>query len=162
MTTVAWDGKTLAADRRVTYGSVPLVRRKVFRICGPDGRRYLLGFSGQDYALALLLFWMRHPHSPPPKILHDDHINALLVNERNQIFAMSNTALVWCPIRASFYGIGSGGDHAEGAMAAGATAREAVRIAMRFDVHSGGGVDSISFEGRSRRITGDRSGGAGL
>lgn len=45
-------------------------------------------------------------------------------------------------VHASFYAIGSGRRLAIGAMAAGASAKEAVEIACRFDTHSRGPVNA--------------------
>lgn len=147
MTTVAWDGRTLAADKQITFGSLALRGRKVFRVPDPDGRRYLVGFAGKAYVIEAMLFWMRNPATSPPRIHGDDDIHVLIVDGRRRLFTINNASLVWVPVSARRYAIGSGADFAEGAMDAGAPAAAAVRIAMRRDVHTGIGVDSVSFEG---------------
>jgi ATP-dependent protease HslVU (ClpYQ) peptidase subunit len=43
----------------------------------------------------------------------------------------------------TFYAIGSGGDFAMGAMAAGASAKEAVKIAIKHDIYSGGRIRMV-------------------
>jgi hypothetical protein len=50
------------------------------------------------------------------------------------------------PVEDPFMAWGSGRDYAMGAMARGATAREAVEIAMRFDHHCGMGIDEVRFD----------------
>ena len=46
-------------------------------------------------------------------------------------------------VRERFVADGSGRDFAIAAMALGRTARQAVALAARFDVYTGGGIDSI-------------------
>jgi ATP-dependent protease HslVU (ClpYQ) peptidase subunit len=51
--------------------------------------------------------------------------------------------LVLVEVETEFIAIGSGGDLAMGAMGAGATARQAVEIAARFDCFTGGKIDEF-------------------
>jgi hypothetical protein len=56
----------------------------------------------------------------------------------------------WCsrgawPVSEPFYTLGSGEQYAMGALAMGATAEEAVRVAMRFDVSTGGEITVLKL-----------------
>lgn len=52
---------------------------------------------------------------------------------------------LWIDHLGKYAAFGSGGAYALGALAAGATAREAVKIAMKFDCGSGGIVKAIDL-----------------
>jgi hypothetical protein len=59
--------------------------------------------------------------------------------------ARADHRIQWQRIRHPFIAIGNGGDFALGALAAGESAREAVRIASRLSASCGFGVDVVRF-----------------
>lgn len=67
------------------------------------------------------------------------------------IVVMPDGLVVWfhqdgmTPMRTPYHAVGSGSAYAIGAMAAGATAAEAVRIAMLHDTGTGGDVTTLSI-----------------
>jgi ATP-dependent protease HslVU (ClpYQ) peptidase subunit len=68
-----------------------------------------------------------------------------IVFPNGKLFVM-NRAAVLVEFQSEFVAIGSGAAVALGAMAYGATAREAVRIAIEFDVYSGGEIQEVRLD----------------
>lgn len=149
MTTIAWDGKTLAADACSWSSGARRRVRKVFKVAAEDGRRFLVAFAGDgSYALAVLA-WMRgtgqRPH-PRDFCTEDQLANqcALVIDEKRQVWQLGNT-LIYSRMRESFYAFGGGQDFAWGALEAGASAQQAVRIAIKRSDYAGLGVDAVRF-----------------
>lgn len=140
MTTIAWDGKTLAADRRSVFGVRPSAVRKVFRFFNSEGRLLLIGFSGRVRHIPAVLRWLKDRSTEKPKV--DEHFSALIVDAHGRLWSLEDN-LEFVRLKCRYYAIGSGGDFAEGAMAMGASAAEAVRIAAKHDVNTGNGVDEV-------------------
>lgn len=143
MTIVAWDGKTLAADRMTSYGNTPVRRDlpKVFRVRRPgDGRVFLYGACGSSADTYAYWQWLLGKCAQPTF----KDLGILMVDDTRQVW-VCDERLMWEPHCAQTWGIGSGVDYALGAMAAGASAREAVLIASRLCNTCGMGVDVVRF-----------------
>ena len=146
MTTIAWDGKTVAADSLSTFDSrIGYVDVIKIRTRGP----FVFALAGRHCLFEALMCWVEAGAiaAELPVGCNDEAKNdwALLVFERKR--ARLFTAL--CPyatvIEAPF-AMGSGGDYAMGAMrGCDQSAREAVRAAMMCDVWSGGSVNAIDL-----------------
>lgn len=155
MTTIAWDGKTLAADRRATYGNLKASVTKIFRLEASGPTRcwsfedvMLFAWSGsfQD-GLAIREYMEGNQHCGVPKPeLKEDSGSGLIITYDRRLFRLENR-LVRIPIREEFTAVGSGRDFAIAAMACGKGAAEAVELAARFDAWTGDGVDVEYFEG---------------
>lgn len=148
MTTIAWDGTTLAADRCSWSGSARRRVRKVFKITAADGERYLVAFAGNgSFALAVLA-WMRGGPRPHPLDFHkpDDLANqcALVIDEQRRVWQLGNE-LFYSRMHESIYAYGGGQEFAWGALEAGATAEQAIRIAIKRSDFAGLGVDAVRF-----------------
>lgn len=141
MTTIAWDGKVLAGDRQRTEYGTPTKARKVYRVRSKDGRRFLIGCTGDSDDCVAMVRWLKgRGDKPVPKAL-----GVISIDERGRVW-LCGEKLVWYQIKGlPYWSIGSGSDYALGAMAAGKSARDALRIATRLDVSTGGGVDVVSF-----------------
>jgi hypothetical protein len=133
MTTIAWDGETLAAE-----------------VQARDGQRFLVAFAGSgDFAHAVLA-WMRGTHGRPNAlefVKADDLQNqcALVIDEQRRIWQLSYQ-LVYTPSQErKVYAYGGGQEFAWGALEAGATAAQAVRIAIKRSDYAGLGVDTVRF-----------------
>lgn len=140
MTTIAWDGETLAADRQSTWGGTPVRTRKVFKVRHPIHGTWLFGCSGAAHDCDAFVRWARGLGAEVA--LGDMRI--LAIHESGSVWT-ADGALKWSLMRVKRWAIGSGGDYALGAMVAGCDAREAVQIAMELDVHTGIGVDCVRF-----------------
>lgn len=140
MSVIAWDGKTLAADRRVTYGGTVLTTVKIHRAY--DG--CAIGVVGSvDHGKALVE-WYNNGKDRESFPRPDSDLNAMLVviGPEGSIrhYERSGTPIF---IQEPFAAWGSGGDLAMGALAMGADAEAAVRVACKFNAYCGNGIDKI-------------------
>lgn len=141
MTTIAFDGTTLAGDRQCTAGGTPFPTRKIHRVIRPTTKEVLLyGFSGLAGDGAEFVRRFASGEALP----QFTDLEVLCIDGQGQAWQM-DTPGMWWNKRPRVWAIGSGADYAMGAMYAGKTAREAVQIAMRLDVHTGFGVDTVRF-----------------
>lgn len=139
MTTCAFDGKELAADSQFTDGNLKGTTVKIFQT-----DEYIMAFSGaldEGYQFKMIL---------------DDELKA-----KDCKFSKGFGALVWTsdgeitewfdtmvpvPVYEKYAALGSGTAVALAAMHSGKTAREAVEIAKKLDVYTGGKVISYSWD----------------
>lgn len=146
MTTVAWDGKTLAADTRATNNDMIIQGgcTKLFRVkrhkqeylVGGAGDRHrvaqLVGVLGQKSGLTDLAELMPSETNHGFLIIHD------CTTSKTYSYESSDSSLIE---RTEQYAIGSGASFAMGAMLAGCTAEGAVLIASKLDIHTNNIVD---------------------
>lgn len=145
MTVIAWDGHTLSADRMTTFGGTPLPWTKVHRLTAENGRRVLIGFSGNvAYSLAFMA-WMLGDASEPPS--YDVDASIMCVDDHMDVWFRCAKVPLWDRLPGGRMAIGCGADLALGAMEYGATSAKAVEIASRLNTECGFGVDSVSFDG---------------
>lgn len=142
MTVVAWDGKTLAADRRCTRGGTIYSTLKIHRVGD-----MLVGMSGGTDYCAALLAWFKNGAKPEdwPETQKDPDYACALVIVDGMAFTYDRTP-VPVPMLEPICAIGSGREVALGAMTAGATAAESVHIATRWMSDCGNGVDTLTLE----------------
>lgn len=137
MTTVAWDGVSLAADSQATTSSG--VRCRATKIVkSPNG--FVAAGAGGLNSITPWLRWVAaglKPDDQPTTL--DKESTLLIVDPRGRAYTFEGSA-VRLPMRDKQWAIGSGSDLALGAMAMGADARTAVKVAAKFDVYTGGRV----------------------
>lgn len=147
MTTVAWDGKSMAADRQMTLGSMRHTNTQSKILQGTyHGMPALFAGAGTKVYSAAVIEWLllgmpdeRKPEMPESP----DSFAVFVVTELGlHLFVDSLRAI---PLGVTKYAIGTGEDYARGAMAAGASAKRAVEIACEFDINSGMGVDVLTL-----------------
>lgn len=146
MTTIAWDGRTLAADRAAWSSGNKYRVRKVYKVRAPDGRRFLVAFSGDANYCFAVLGWMRggpRPGAYPNK--DGAYTIAVVIDEKNRIWRMDSDDLKYVPVLEKIHASGAGQDYAIGALEAGATATEAIRITIKRSDYAALGVDSVRF-----------------
>lgn len=146
MTTIAWDGRTLAADKGAWSGGLHQAARKVHRVTAPDGRRFLVAFAGDVAFCAEVLRWMRGKGGQPGPCLADD-LNrdcAVVIDEKLHIWRLSSR-LIWVPCEGRVHSSGAGQEVALGALMAGAGAIKAIRITMAVSDYAARGVDWVRF-----------------
>lgn len=134
MTTIAYDGISIASDSQVGGAYLDGGNKKVIRA----GKSYF-GVAGALEDQVAFFAW--HRGGEKPKV-SDDNFEGIEVRGKSVYWWGSN--LVACKIRAPA-AIGSGTQFAMGAMLAGATAKEAVKIAAKLDSGTGRSIRSISI-----------------
>ncbi len=141
MTTIAFDGKTFASDKRQCVGNTPTIVTKIWPT--PKNKRWkAIGAAGNAYLVNPVVDYIRGVSKKEPDQF-DEVGNILLIDKKNKLWIMNGRQT---PVEAPIpFAIGSGGDYAIGAMAAGKTAAEAVAIAATLDVNTGGGIDEIAI-----------------
>lgn len=140
MTTIAFDGKTLAVDSMANNDSF-VTSRTVRKMWGATGRFDCVVMAGPTSHYPPVLKWLED--GADPTTWKDWDAVAWVVNENGEVLRyISGYPETVKDIDAD----GSGAEIAMGALAAGATAREAVQIAIDYDLHSGGTVSAHDIE----------------
>jgi len=146
MTTIAWDGKTLAGDRRANAGGLPYSVTKVFRLS--DGR--LFAGSGTADCIEAVRDWLEGNEKQRPSFTKDEDFAILVISKENGKLVCDRYELKCFPMRIEekFHAVGSGRDYAIAAMDFGKSAREAVEFASKYDIYTGNGIDVIEFDAK--------------
>jgi hypothetical protein len=164
MTVIAWDGYTLAADKRSCMGTLIRTTTKIFRIETNTYFGSIAGYSGESDAGEELLAWVRDGADPQrfPQSRREggSGANVLLVLNDRSLLHFWNTPY---PVRMppQHFAIGSGRDFALAAMHLGKTAVEAVEVACHFDSGCGNGIDTLPLNLASMPVGGHWSGSGG-
>lgn len=138
MTVIAWDGKTLAADKRAVNGSLIRTTTKIFKVYD-----LIVAVAGKfDYGLQMV-DWVQKGRNPEayPKCQSDtENWVSLLVVENGKllVYEMTPFPLIF---EDAHYATGFGRDFAMAAMHVGYDAPGAVRIACELSADCGNGVD---------------------
>lgn len=133
MSTVAYDGKFLAADRQCC-GQYKARTTKVWRLRNGS----LFGGAGMMEQILAARVWLEEGGDKPGGL---DEFNGILI-ESGRAYHLEGK-LIRERIVERCHAVGSGSPFAITAMALGKSAREAVLIAARFDPRTGGGVDVL-------------------
>lgn len=150
MTVIVWDGKVMAADKMAVQGGLKRPVTKIRRING-----HLCAIAG-DWDLAQETFeWFAKgadPEKLPPYYRDKDDWQAMVViTPQGRVLKYERSPYPMEYTEAmdtqGFYAIGSGRDFAAGAIAMGAGAEQAVRIASMLCDSCGMGVDVFTLEG---------------
>lgn len=149
MTTIAWDGKTLAGDRQVTSNSsrvtevTKIAKRK-------DGA--LVGACGETCTASAFIRWfLDDEQGPKPELkTHTPECNAGAIVIRPNGKAEAHDQFGWHPIETKYYAMGSGDAFAIMAMRLGQSATKAVKLASEFDVYTNSKVNSVSLEKKKK------------
>lgn len=147
MTTIAWDGTTLAGDRQRDIRRTPVAATKIFKLDAPIQvsnleRAQMFGCAGDSAEAVAFRAWVE---TGAVGRLDVKDIDVVAIDAVGRCW-FAGASMIFIPIPLPFWGIGSGADYAMGAMARGATAREAVKIASDFDIGSGMGVDEVTID----------------
>lgn len=146
MTVIAWDGKTLAADKRMGCNGYPATTTKIFRTL--DGA--LMGGCGESDMVAVLRQWYANGADPAayPSNRNSDgtsRARLLVIKPDGLVMTYANEPV---PVRIedTMFAIGSGGDFALAAMHLGHDARRAVEVACALDSDCGNGIDTLQLK----------------
>lgn len=144
MTVIAWDGKTLAADKRAVLagfkgGTVTKIHRWDGGLCA---------FAG-DFDIGMqMVEWVRGGADPDkfPKRQADEGAASFLVICNDGTTYRYERAPVPLPFENVQQAMGSGRDYALAAMYLGFDARRAVEVACALDNGCGNGIDTLTLE----------------
>lgn len=143
MTVIAFDGKTLAADKQASFGGLLRTVTKIHRIGS-----LLVGGSGEVAFIGNMLEWIRNGRDPatfPASQRDKDDWQPIMVVEPDGcmlIYERSPHPVRW---QDRFGAIGSGRDYAMAAMHLGRSAAEAVGVACALDAGCGNGIDTLEL-----------------
>ena len=141
MSVIAWDGKTLASDKKSIRGDVLQKVTKIVQL--PDGT--VLAWCGQHEQGLRLRQWYADGAIAEnrPVFADKDEWTRMIVAKPDGSVCMYEQEPVAQYVEEPFQAWGSGAEYALGAMAMGANARQAVEIAGRFSATCGLGVDAF-------------------
>ncbi|MES2352088.1 MAG: hypothetical protein V4641_31350 [Pseudomonadota bacterium] len=144
MTVIVWDGKTLAADKRCSYGGMNCTVTKIFRVGA-----LLVGGSGDVPYIQAMVDWVRRGRNVAdypvdqrdkdnwqPIIVIEPSGKAMMYERTPYPIIYDDTVMV----------LGSGREYARAALYMGATAAEAVAVTSALDVNCGNGIDTLRIE----------------
>lgn len=143
MTVIAWDGKTLAADKRASCSGLSRTVTKIRRIGD-----LLVGGSGDFDRVVAMFAWIEAGCKAEdfPAFQRDQDMSAdMLVIDGGKVLKYERTPH---PItfEDAYFAMGSGRDYALAAMWLGQDARHAVIVASQLDVNCGNGIDTLTLE----------------
>lgn len=140
MSVIAWDGKTLAADRQSCCGETISTVRKIFKLETEE----VIALSGDlDIGMTMKRWYEEgHEREDWPKINEDEKrfCRLIVASEAGVIYYERTPDPV--QVIDLFMAWGCGREAALGALAMGASAEKAVEIASRFVLYCGNGCDS--------------------
>jgi 20S proteasome alpha/beta subunit len=145
MTVIAWDGKTLAADKLSTDGTSRRTVTKIHRLSNGA----VLGACGDAGQCREMQAWYCNgakPEELPPKQRDADTAAWLLVIEPGPRILYFQLGPYPILLEDKIFAMGSGREYAMAAMHLGKTAREACEVAIALSPECGQGVDELELE----------------
>lgn len=140
MSIVAWDGKTIAADRQGSAGDLRFRTSKIWTLNNGD----IVAFTGAiENGMAVAQWYENGADTAAwPASQKGEDWSRLIVVSHGKVFVFEQLPIKQAVLdRMAAWG--SGRDFALGAMAMGATAEQAVKIASRFASSCGLGVQAF-------------------
>lgn len=143
MTTIAWDGKTLAVDSLETKGST-ITSTNIKKLFLDVGRFKAVAFTGSTQDVDEVMDWIKSEEKNQLKF--DGNFTILAIDEKGRCYRQNKAEIGGFTLEKGLITEGCGSDIALGAMDAGATAIEAVKIACKRNIYTGGKVQSFCIE----------------
>lgn len=152
MTCIAWDGKTLAADRGLMVAESVRSYKKVHHVNGHRGR-FLIGLCGATaFTDRVLEYFNSQTEVEFPRF--QDYVSGsdlsstcgLVINEAGECRFIYCDGQFSEPMGDNWGADGSGCVFLAGALAAGVSAQRAIELAIEHTTCAFLGVDTISFE----------------
>jgi ATP-dependent protease HslVU (ClpYQ) peptidase subunit len=147
MTVIAWDGKNLAADKRMNSGTGnPLTTITKIRRLASGG---LVGWCGGISFCEAIVQWIEagaDPTAIEEKWFEHEELAGQVVFIAPGGLIMLYEHAFPITIENKIYALGSGGAYAIAAMHLGQDAVEAVKIACIYDSGCGNGIDVLTLE----------------
>lgn len=148
ITTIACNNEELYGDLQYTNnntGGKWKGKTKVYRFDSTElySEPFFVGFSGSANDVISIVHYWSNPEAfgnKPPKV---SGCAGLVLTQSGDIFLFDHYAK-WLRVDQPYMAIGSGQSYALGAMAAGKSPREAIRIASKHDSYTGMGIKGYS------------------
>jgi 20S proteasome alpha/beta subunit len=143
MTCIAWDGKTLAADKRMSFSCEFATVTKLHRIDG-----CLVGWAGDAAIGRAMIAWARDGFNidafPSAQRDRSNNGSLMVIRPNGEInhYGVEPYPMI---IEDKHYTIGSGSPFAMTAMYLGCDARRAVEVACALDIGCGNGIDTLTL-----------------
>lgn len=141
MTTIVADRNGMAADRRISGTGSAFKTAKLHRIRGS-----IIGYCGNPEQAMRFIEWRRNPDAKPS--FSEPDFEALELTAGGDLLWWGSE-MVPLTIDDDHYAIGSGSGYALGAMAMGATPKQAIKIAADYDPGTGSDVQTLTLGGKS-------------
>ena len=145
MTTVAYSSGVLAFDSKITGND----GYTGWGIKGRKTSKFLMAGCGSFADMTAFMDWMQAGGVVADKKLfgidRKIEMSAIVVNKKGHVYFYEDYLYPF-QIDAPFHAIGSGSSYAIGAMAFGATAVQAIKIASKWDNGTGGLIRQLSWE----------------
>lgn len=141
MTTIAANREMVAADSQGTRedGLIVSMREQKVKVLGPD--RDIVACQGREDEITEFEEWwdQGRPVDETPDLGSDDGFAAIVLTREGKLFKVYERCT---PVEVpdDFIALGSGDAVAMGAMAAGKTPEEAIEIACRLNMYTGGPI----------------------
>lgn len=148
MTVIAWDGKSIAADRQGTSGGIAATVSKIRKLKNGE---VLTGYGYLSEVFALMRWYEAGAVKEdwPSFQTKEDWSGLIIMSPEGKITYYEYTPHPHT-LKEKIYAWGGGAELALGALAAGASAKEAVLIASKYQIGCGKGVD-VHHSKRNRK-----------
>lgn len=147
MTTVAWGFGFMASDTLGDQSGLAMPTTKIYQ-----SDEFVIGGSGVHHQCLGYFHRVRQLKFKEVLALgypeYDEDKNSpamIMVGRHAPQVGWYLTGSIWSPIHRDFHAIGSGRDFAMAAMAMGRSAHDAVELACKFDVYSGGDIELVEI-----------------
>lgn len=148
MSVIAWDGKTIAADKRATNDGLIATTTKLFNLDdfdNPHGYKGYVGFVGSASQGMALIHWLlkgAKPSKYPAFQATDNWTRLIYVDTASTrpVVRMYESTPHPMTTEDKYMAWGSGRDYALTAMYLGKTAEQAVEVAVQLNADCGNGV----------------------
>lgn len=136
MSIVAWDGKSIAADKMTVSSGMRKTETKILRV-----EEKVIAWVGETSVGLALLDWIKKGSDPDkwPAVQRTENWTCLIVANWEGVVFYEREPFAQ-KVNEPFTAWGAGRDFAIGAMAMGAKAKQAVEIANAFSTSCGNGV----------------------
>lgn len=142
MTTIAWDGRTLAADKRTTNSGLVRTVTKLFRANG-----FMVAVCGDLSQGLEMVEWISRGADPAtlPASQRGENWSSIVTIDSSGGVRLYEQGAISFKVEDKHFACGSGRDYAMAAMHLGCDAAGAIGVATALDCFTGNGVDTMTL-----------------
>ena len=150
MTTIAWDGKTLASDSRVTEGGCLVSDNyNKIRTFKYKNKKHLVGIAGSMAQGERFFVWLKQNGfdlDDPPRL---EDMEALVVT-KDGVWCYEGSSQAYVTLTGEVAAIGSGSYIALAGMRIGLSSEESVLLASQVDLGTNNNIRTLTFASSPR------------